>query len=616
MTWITLPQNNVLAGQSGHLSDHDDVYAALSAFATAGLQGVVNVTAAPYGAKVDGSTDDTAALQAALSAAAPGSIVWLPPGTTVTSAPIYIPPQVELLGAHSSHLDSTAASCIKPSAGFTGAAVILIVDQATGGYSIPSNQQSIRNITLDGSNLTGSTIDGLQAQGSVHGVIIEDVQIRSMPNHGINNVSNGSGFPYSWRGTRLVVQACAGYGYAVGGTTDSTWIDCEALGCLKSGFLLASQPSNSKFIGCRSEYSTWNGFEISGTWTGANYGGGGATMVDCSTDANNRNGILITATGDSPLSIIGGNYRRDGWNGGAAGSGYAAIQCTGSTIPVKITAPMTQTGFGEASGQTVPSPQYGLAVISSSSTVSVEGGTLHGNTAAWFDDGSNSSVQRGANVVERVGGQTGYTTAFHGLQASLATPPTWDSGPSTQQYSLVAARPMPEDLGYIALTGDHDAFSSTVAPSTGVIYLAKVVIRRPVTATNIVVFVTSAGATLTSGQNLAGIYSSTGTLLRATADQSAVWTSTGLKTMALTTTIALVPGTYYVAILSVGTTPPTLIRSAISGGGASGSQAFYNVGATSSTPKSAVTAAGQTTLPAITLSATTQNAYVFGVYLT
>jgi hypothetical protein len=613
MTFMTLPQSPVTSGEAGHLTDHNNIAAGLQALWTAAVEGIIDVTAPPYNAKVDGVTDDTTAIQNALNAASPGQVVWLPPRTAVTSAPLTVPPQVGLSGLHSSHLDTTSASVIKPSASFSGAAVILLVDQSTGGYSIASTQQSIRMLTIDCSNLTGSTIDGIQAQGYVHGVILEDVQILKPPNHGIFSVSNGSGFPYSWRGTRLVVQSSGGYGYAVGGMTDTTWIDCETLGAGKSGWLFAAQPSNTKLIGCRSEYSNWNGYEFSGTWGGSNTGGGGCELIGCSTDGNNRNGVLVTATGDTPLTIIGGHYRRDGANGTAGGGGYAGIQATGSTIPVTITQPQVLTGLANSgSGQTTPGPQYGVAVTSSSSNLTVNGGIVYGNTQAWFDDGTNSNIGRGANLTERVGGQTGYTTAYHGLQATLATPPTWDSGPGSQLYSLIADLLLPEDLGFIAATGLMGEFNSTVALASGTLYIQKTILRVPKTVTNITVDVTSGGNTLTSGQNLAGILGSTGTSLRNTADQSTAWATTGTKTMALTSTITLAPGVYYTAILSVGTTPPTMVRTSPLGGGG-GHASFYNASAASSNPRAA-TLTGQTAIGNVTLSSTSQNSYAIAAF--
>src|SRR5256885_3048177 len=54
-----------------------------------------------YGAKGDGVTDDTAAIQLALdtAGASVGGVVWAPPGTYITSARLIVPFSVEFRGA-------------------------------------------------------------------------------------------------------------------------------------------------------------------------------------------------------------------------------------------------------------------------------------------------------------------------------------------------------------------------------------------------------------------------------------------------------------------------------------------------------------------------------------
>ena len=51
------------------------------------LHGVINVMLPPYGAKIDGVTDDTAAFKAAYLAAPAGSAIYVPNGTTVIQQP-------------------------------------------------------------------------------------------------------------------------------------------------------------------------------------------------------------------------------------------------------------------------------------------------------------------------------------------------------------------------------------------------------------------------------------------------------------------------------------------------------------------------------------------------
>lgn len=85
MTWITLPQNNVLTGQAGHETDHDDIYSSLSTLWSAAMQSFYNVCSPTYGGGADptGVSDSTAAIQAAINAAnaAGGGVVCFPQGT-------------------------------------------------------------------------------------------------------------------------------------------------------------------------------------------------------------------------------------------------------------------------------------------------------------------------------------------------------------------------------------------------------------------------------------------------------------------------------------------------------------------------------------------------------
>jgi len=566
---------------------------ALELAAMGGTYNVLN-TAYAGGADPTGVADSTAAINAALTAAPLGGWVYLPPGVYKTTAPLYIPPQVTLTGYwHSSHIDSSA-SCIQPASGFTGAAVILIVDQTTGGYDVASNQQGLFFLTLDGTNLTGDTIDGIQAQGFVHGVILQDVQIRNMPAHGLLPVANSSGVPYSWRGTRLVADTCGSHGFSVF-ITDCTWIDCESINCTGNGFYLDQSPSNSHFLGCRAEYCL-NGMALTGAWaeTGTP---GGVMVTDFSTDANVQNGVLVTATGSAPASFSNLMLRRDGANGGSAGGGYAGFHVSGSTIPVSVDGITVYPGLAQS--DYANSPEYGFAATSSAANVSINGGgVLHAATTAWHDDGSNTGIYRGPNLIDRVGSTNSFTSSFNGLQSSYTdvtfTNPT--TGAVTDLLS-VSGLWQPQDTSYLAWTYDPMLATTSGAPANNTITLARVNVRASLSCTNVSLWVATAGSGLTSSENYSGLYASSGTLIATTADQSTNWASAGLKTMALSGgPYALTAGYYWVAILPNASTVPAFTRASASGLASSGA-AFMNVGLTVSAARWATNTTG-TTLPA------------------
>ncbi|QKW31419.1 collagen-like protein (plasmid) [Streptomyces seoulensis] len=114
------------------------------------------------------------------------------------------------------------------------------------------------------------------------------------------------------------------------------------------------------------------------------------------------------------------------------------------------------------------------------------------------------------------------------------------------------------DHGYISWAFDPAASSTTGTTLTGgYVYLVQLVLRQAATINRLHVVVGTAGSGLTSGQCLAGLYDTTGARVGVTGDQSAVWNSTGHKTMALTAAYSAAAGRYYVALLFAGTTSPT-----------------------------------------------------------
>ena len=161
----------------------------------------------------------------------------------------------------------------------------------------------------------------------------------------------------------------------------------------------------------------------------------------------------------------------------------------------------------------------------------------------------------------------------------------------------------PVDHGIKAWTQDPAGCGSTGSINTsGVIYLSKVILRAPASISNLYVTVTAGGSTLTAGQNLVGLYNSSGTKLVEGADQTTPFATAGTKTIAITTQ-NLAAGSYYIAIMSNGTTPATFMR----GNGASGSA--INIGLANSVGRFLDFGAGQTSLPSsITLSSASQNA--------
>lgn len=120
------------------------------------------------------------------------------------------------------------------------------------------------------------------------------------------------------------------------------------------------------------------------------------------------------------------------------------------------------------------------------------------------------------------------------------------------------------DHGLLAATSPpHLCTGSTVMGTGGRIEFAKIRVPQPVSVTNIVMSLITAGATLTAGQCFAALYTGASALVGVTADQASAWGSGAPKnvTMALASgPFSLSAGNYYVAFWFNGTTGPTWAR--------------------------------------------------------
>lgn len=235
------------------------------------------------------------------------------------------------------------------------------------------------------------------------------------------------------------------------------------------------------------------------------------------------------------------------------------------------------------------------------------GATGHGCTliAPYLEaNGTNLAFASGANAPTVIGGTIEAATTADYADSGALTPTLINvrsSAGGEHAYTKASTSPVfqPDDHAVLAWSYDPAVTSNSTAVASGTVQLIKIVLRRAATISNLYAQVNTAGGTLTSGQNFAGLYSASGTLLSATADQTTAWGSTGMKTMALTTPQTVLPGYYYVALLSNGTTGPAFAR----GNGLSGAANAINLGLAASTARFATGPTAQTSLPSsITMS--------------
>lgn len=138
----------------------------------------------------------------------------------------------------------------------------------------------------------------------------------------------------------------------------------------------------------------------------------------------------------------------------------------------------------------------------------------------------------------------------------------------------------PIDHNLLAWTCDPALVNSqSVLAQAGRFEFARLHLPIASLVTNILLYVGTAGGSLTAGQCFVSLHAASGALIAQSADQAAAWASTGLKTAALNGGARQVAaGDVYVGAWFNGTTGPALGRAV---GGGIGNSAFLNAGLSS-----------------------------------
>jgi hypothetical protein len=496
-----------------------------------------NVTDAAYGAVGDGTTDATAAIQKALTAAgaAGGGVVYFPYGHYLISAALTAPSGTMLLGEcgfgmYPSGSTGGAAPTLVAAAAFSGAAAITLDGSTTALNSI-----RIEGLVLNGSNLTTGTTAGVLLNGSVTNVVLRDVVASTFPGTGFSLQLANEANPVAYF-ERCTAWRNGGHGFDLY-TTDCQVDACMAFENTLHGFNL-QHADDVQFTACRAEHNGENGY------TYADASATSTILFDaCTTDQNNQNGIAVTgAAGNGPVQITGCSLRRDGNGAGAGSTTYAGIAVTGSTIPVVVTGTNVQALRGDSGGY---GPHYALRMSGSSTAVSVVGGYLGceagGSVYSWDGVGS---LQVGSGVLTGVNDNSG----FPGTTTTSAPPSPFGAPP-------------PSANGLLAWTADPwVAPTSASAGVAGYLYLNAVYIHCPAPTSKVWFQVGTAGAGASSGENWAGLYTAAGTLVAKAAIDAAA-TASGLHSFAWSTAVTLQPGMYWIGIVFNASTMPQLYRS-------------------------------------------------------
>lgn len=167
--------------------------------------------------------------------------------------------------------------------------------------------------------------------------------------------------------------------------------------------------------------------------------------------------------------------------------------------------------------------------------------------------------------------------------------------------------PTPATYGFLAWTTSPDPITAaTQIAAPGKVGYFRLRLVNAATASKLWCHVGTAGAGLTAGQNFIGLYTGDGTLLAGSADQTTAWSSTGIKSAAITPQ-NLQAGDYLIVILSNGTTLPAFNRAPLVQPGLVNA----NLPITVAGLRVGLGQSSQTTLPATIVGATEHNSLIW-----
>jgi hypothetical protein len=499
----------------------------------------INVKSAPYNATGNGSTDDTTAIQSAITAATSGKTVYFPAGTyLINSGPISLTGPVRLIGQ-----------------GTDGG--------ATGGTTLTSSSGSAMFTTSSG-GFNGLEVFGMAFTSTGGGDIFSlNALFRSHWDDCYFNLNAASGCAVRLNGAYTFNNSQFNRCYFV--TTAATRSDSMITLSSSTGGGLA----NLTWTGCMFQNSGMDDtqYEVQITCTSANNSHYENTFRSCN---------FRFAFGGAVKSLSGQNLTLDGcsvWDifAGQGGTVAASTFYIGEYSGAKLSEGTRIVGCGRNLDGPNGSSTYDVYCESTCNQVLIESFTVKNSGSSTTDDAYFNL--NGCTDVVLINNQSAAGSAGNGNSTTVVTNPSSSqvlisqgAVTTTGGSATTAATPLATDMGWAAWAYDPAYLSNTTSRTitAGTLNLIAVWIRTSPTVSNVVLSLETNGATLTANECFVGLYSSSGTELGYSVDQSTNW-STGItapatQTIPLTAksagSLSLTPGMYWIALLANGTTMP------------------------------------------------------------
>ena len=301
------------------------------------LKAFINVKDSTYGAVMDGSTDDTAALAAAMNAAnnAGGGTVFVPAGTLITgNQTLYS--NVHLLGA------GIGATTIKLKNGanadlFSAYTSSINLGGAFGaGSTTGISSWSIQNMTLDGNRANQSSGTSYPLRFYGYGYILHNMRVINGYSGGIlcdwrgGNSSSGETIECQWSNMKALW--CNAIGIEVGGPSDMMWTNIVSAHTLTHCVHIAPNAAGLQITNMHT-WSPASGVNAVGWLVEAD----DVLCVNCESEGADTANVVVLA---NSLQWIGGRV----FAGSIAGAGFQIGQTSGGTPysgQINVTNPTT-----------------------------------------------------------------------------------------------------------------------------------------------------------------------------------------------------------------------------------------------------------------------------------
>lgn len=310
---MALLPTGVTAGQTGHIGHSNQVHRKLN--------GLCLDAVADFGATGDGSTDDTAAIQAALDAAAPSS-PWSPAGTVHLPSGEYIVTGLAL--AQRVTLQGVGLGTRLKLKTNAGTLANLITNKQDYEGVNDAQAVTVRNLRLEGNKgnqLANSWNCGIVFNNDTPSGNYEWTDGRHQVSNVIIDQFTGDGFVQADRGvvqvSNVQVFDVDGFGFNI--NIDSEYVNCDAGGCGLDGWLIQG---NNLLSNCKSWYS---GYKL----TSNRFSGAGATATTRTPPTNAWDGGNIAGLVFSLANGYGNGFTYRNISGSSVAGNYNGGTTTG-----------------------------------------------------------------------------------------------------------------------------------------------------------------------------------------------------------------------------------------------------------------------------------------------